>query len=125
MLGEELEIHPRLVVVALEVGLGGELEEIAIPDLALRQQVHVIALVGATEGPVEPGAVGDVGLDPDDRLDPDLPRRLDEVDHAVEDAVIGDCDGGLAIGCRRSDHVPDSGRAVEHRIFGVDVKVGE
>src|SRR3970040_2037407 len=34
--GEEIEVHPRLVVVALEEGLGGELEEVAIPGLALR-----------------------------------------------------------------------------------------
>ena len=53
MLGEELEVHPRLVVVALEKGPGGKLEEVAIPDLVLGQEVHVEAPIGVAHRPVE------------------------------------------------------------------------
>ena len=69
MLGEKLEVHPRLVVVALEKGPRGKLEQVAIPDLVLGQEVHVVAPIGAADRPVESRPFCQVCLDADDWLD--------------------------------------------------------
>ncbi len=53
VLRQQLGIHTRLVVVAVEVGAAGQLHQIAIPQLVLGQQRHVIADVLASRRPVE------------------------------------------------------------------------
>ena len=51
--------------------------------------------------------------------------RLVEVEDPVHVAVVGDADRRLAVGRGRGHDVVDPGRAVEHRVLGVHVEVGE
>ena len=54
-----------------------------------------------------------------------LARRSVEVEDAVHVPVVGDADRGLAVGDGLGDDVGDPGRAVEHRVLGVQVQVDE
>src|SRR5512132_79960 len=118
-----LEVPPvdaGLVVVALEVAGRGELDQVPIALVRLGQegQVRVAFLLPG-------GAVADVDLATDQRLDAGLLRVLEELDGPREAAVIRERDGrhlelGGAGGKRR-----DTAGPVEDRVLGVDVKVDE
>ena len=60
VLGEQLLVHPGAVIEALEVGLGDELEEVAVARLVLGEQGQVVVLLLATHPvcgrTVDPGA---------------------------------------------------------------------
>ena len=61
---EQLEVDARLVVVALEVAERGELDQVPVADLVLREQRQVrVALL------LRLAVVGDVDLAAEDRLD--------------------------------------------------------
>ena len=135
---EEVPVEAGLVVVALEEGPAGELDEVAVADVALGQQREVVVellaasgvaagVVHATPpaGPLEPAVVGHVGLGAQDRLDPVLLARLVERQDPVHVAVVGDADRRLAVGRGRRHDVVDTCGAVEHRVLGVHVEVGE
>ncbi len=53
------------------------------------------------------------------------PAGLVEVEDPVHVPVVGDPDRRLAVGHGGSDDLGDPGRAVEHRVLGVHVQVGE
>ena len=53
VLRQEVEVHSRLVVVALEERLRRELEQVPVADLSDGEEVHVKALVGAAKRPIE------------------------------------------------------------------------
>jgi hypothetical protein len=125
VLREELRVHAGLVVEALAVGTGGELHEIAVPDITLGEDRHVIPAVVAPGRPVEPATGRQVRLDADDRLDPDVAGRRREVDDPVHDSVVGDRHRGLPIVADRGDEVGHPRRTIEHRELGVDVEMGE
>ena len=59
--------------------------------------------------------VDEQGFDAQDRLDACSQRRLREVHHSVENAVVGNGHGRLAIGSSRIHHVIDARGTVEHR----------
>ena len=125
VLGQQLLIHTRLVVEALEVRLGAELQEVAVAGFVLREQRQVVVVVRAGVRLLVARIGRDVGLDANDRLDAAGARLLIEVDGAVERAVVGDGDGLLP---QRGDAVHDVGdaaEAVEQRELGVKVQVGE
>jgi len=123
--GEELLVHPGLVVVPVEEGPGGELHEVAVPGVGLGEEGHVVADVLGAGGPVEAAPGGDVRLRPDDRLHPGLLGGLRKVDDPVHDPVVGDGDGRLAVGGGGGGDVADPGGPVEHGELGVEVEVGE
>ncbi len=135
---EQLPVHPRLVVVALEEREARQLDQVAVAGLVLGEQREVVvelpATFGVAAGVVEattPGGalaavvVRHVGLGADDRLDALAPALLVELERAVHVAVIGDADGGLPVGDRLGDQLVEARRAVEHRELGVDVEVAE
>jgi hypothetical protein len=135
---EQLPVHPRLVVIPLEVGGRRELDEVAVAGGRLRKQGQVVVkLVTASvvaacvvhaatpDGPLEPRVRRHVGLGADDRRDPLLAALLVEVEDAVHVAVVGDGERRLTVGDGRGHDVPDSGSAVEHRVLGVGVQVGK
>ena len=135
---EQLPVEAGLVVVALEEGPAGELDEVAVAALGLGQQrevvVELLAALGVAAGVVDaapPGrplaavVVGHVGLGADDRLDPLLAALLVELEGAVHVAVIGHPDRRLAVGDGLGHQLVQPGGAVEHRELGVDVEVGE
>ena len=85
------------------------------------------AVVDATppRRPIESTLARHVGLEPDDRVDAALAALLVEVDGAVHVAVIGHADRRLPVGRGRPHDVADARRAVEHRVLGVQMQVGE
>ena len=134
---EQLAVHPRLEVVALDRGQRGQPEEVVHAVVVARQQRHV--RVGAAAGDVvtpavavlHPGLVGavrargDVGLEPDDRLDAVLVAGLPELVGAEDEAVVGRRDRRHPLLGRRRHQLVDPGRTVEHGVLGVVVEVDE
>ena len=70
VLGKHLEINTWPVVVPLELGQCGKLQEIAVSGLVLREEQQVIRL--ALLGPG--AAFGQIGLDADNRMQPGARR---------------------------------------------------
>ena len=58
-------------------------------------------------------------------LTPCRSALLEEVEHPVHVAVVGDPERRLPVGRRLGDEIVEARRAVEHRELGVDVEVGE
>src|SRR5205814_2153560 len=103
-------VDPGLVVVALEVGAGGELDEVLVARLVLGQcgevVVELLAALGVATGVVdatapggalEAGVVRHVQLGADDGGDAGRPAGRVEVEDAVHVAVVGDADRGLPV----------------------------
>ena len=88
--GEVLAVDARLVVVAVEVGVGDEAAQVPVAGPVLGQQDEVVGLGVGLALAVGHRASGDVGLDADDGLDLALLAGLVEGDRAVERAVVGD-----------------------------------
>ena len=95
MLGQQLGVHPWLVVEALQIRLGRQRHEIAVADIVLGQQHHVVAAVLVPGRPVEARPGRDVGLDADDRVDARPVGRPVEIDRPVQHAMVGNGNGGL------------------------------
>jgi hypothetical protein len=123
--GEEVEVHPGLVVIALEEGARRELHQVAIPGLVLGEQQQVVALVGGAGGAVKARSVGEVGLDADDGRQIVGLGGPDEVDHPVHDAVVGDAHPRLPVLGGDGDHIVDPRRTVQHGVLGVEMEVSE
>ena len=66
-----------------------------------------------------------VGLEAEDRLDPVLLAGLVVLDRAVHHAVVGQAERRLPIGGRTLGELVDLGGAVEQRVLGVDVEMGD
>ena len=135
---EQLPVHPRLVVVALHERQAGQLDEVAIALIGLGQQrevvVELLAALGVAAGVVDAAAprrtlaailVGHVRLGADDRLHALGAALLEELEHPVHVAVIGDAERRLAVGDGLGDEIVEARCAVQHRELGVDVEVGE
>ena len=90
VLGKVLTIDARLVVIAVEVGVGDDAAEVAVAGPVLGQQDEVKGLGIGLAFAVGHRASGDVGLDADDGLDLPLLAGLVEGDRTVQRAVIGD-----------------------------------
>ena len=123
--GEVLAIDARLVVVAVDVGVGDEPAQVPVADEVLGEEDQVEGLGVGLALLVGHRPAGDVRLDPDDRLDALRPRRLVEGDRAVQGAVVGDGHRIHAQLGRRVDQLRDPAEAVEQAEFGVDMEVRE
>ena len=93
MLRKHRLVSTRLVIETVDERIRRELHQIAPTDHVFRQKNQV----KPTMSHVGAGAVGsitrcDVGLDPEDRLDPGRSGGIVELDRGVEIAVIGDRD---------------------------------
>lgn len=53
MLSKQLGIDTGLVVITIEVGLGGELHQVLVADFILGEHGHVVALVLASGKSIE------------------------------------------------------------------------
>jgi hypothetical protein len=127
VLGQQLLVHPRLVVEALEIGLGDQLDEVAVAgDVADEDGQVVGALVTAVlRAPLGARARRDVELAADDRLHARLHRRLVELDRAEEVAVVGQRDGREVEVLGLLDELLELGGSVEEAVLRVDVQVDE
>ena len=88
-----LVIGTWLVVEPIEMCIGHDAAEVAIARATGREGDEVERLLVGLPLFVAHAAAGDVRLDADDRLNPKLLCRLDELDRAVEGAVVGEGDG--------------------------------
>ena len=123
--GEQLLVDARLVVVALEVGDGGELDQVGVAGVVTGEQDQMVGVaVGATLL-VAVGAGGHVDLAAQNWLDPGGDRRGVELDGAVEDAVIGDRHRRLAHRLCPGHQLGDARRTVQQRELAVDVEMDE
>ena len=87
---EQLHVDVRLAArESLQEARGAELHQVAEARVVGRQQGEVVALV-ANALADRLAVVDQVGLQPDDRLDPLLPAGLVEVDGAVHHPVVGE-----------------------------------
>ena len=76
-----------------------------------------LALAGAAVA----GLGGDVGLEPDDRIDAALLRFPVEIERAIEGAVVRHRDGFHPQFLRAIEELRDPGHSVEKRKFGMRV----
>ena len=121
--GEQLEVDVGLAApVALEVAGRAELDQVAKALVARREQREVVALVAHGLGAA---VVHEVGLEAEDRLDPVLAAGLVVLDRAVHHAVVGEPQRRLPVGGGALGQRVDPAGAVEHRVLGVDVEMGE
>ena len=120
-----LAVDARLVVVAVDVGVGDEAAEVLVAAVVLGQEDEVEGLAVGLALLVGHRPAGDVRLHPDDRLDALVLRGLVERDGAVEGPVVRDGHRIHALGRRRVDQLRDPAEAVEQAEFGVGVEVGE
>ena len=125
VLGEVLAVDPRLVVVAVEMGVGREPAQVLVAGPVLGEQDQVEGLAVGLALLVEHRPAGDVRLDPEDRLDARVLRRLVEGDGAVQRAVVGQGEGIHARVRRRVHELGDPAEAVEETELRVDVEVRE
>ena len=123
VLGQQLLVHARLVVEALQVGACRELDQVAVAGVILREQRQVEVVVGARVRLLEPRIGRDIRLDADDGLDVAGARFLVEVDGTVERPVVRHRDGLLAERLHPIHHVRDAAQAIEQAVLGVKVKV--
>ena len=123
--GQMLAIDARLVVVAVDVGVGDEPAQVPVAGEVLGEEDQVEGLGIGLALLVGHRPAGDVRLDADDRLDALVPGRLVEGDRAVEGAVVGDRHRVHAQLGRRVDQLGDPAEAVEKAELRVDVEVRE
>ncbi len=135
---QHLPVDPGLVVVALQVGGRGELDEVAVAGVRLGQQGEVVVELlptgvvparvvhaAASNRPLIARVGSHVGLCADDRRDAPLAALLVEVEDPVHVSVVCDGERWLPVGDGCGHDVPDPRGAVEHRVFGVGVQMSE
>ena len=125
MLRQQLLVDPRLVVVAVEVRGGRQRQEVAVADVVLGQEDHVVVVGVGLALLVGHAAGGDVGLDADDRLDPGLLGGGVERDDPVHGPVVGERQRWHPLLGDPLRHLPDAAQPVEQAELGVDVEVDE
>ena len=123
--GQALEVDARLVVVALEVSVGGQPAEVAVAGPVLGQQDEMEGLRVRPALALGHGAAGDVGLHADDRLDLARPAGLVESDRPVERAVVGQGERLEAEGGGLAGEVVDAPETVEEAELRMDMEMDE
>ena len=125
MARQQLHVDVRLPPrEALEEAGRGELDQVAEAGVAGGQQGQVVALVADLLGD-RAAIVDQVGLEPDDRLDPMLATGLVELDRAVHHPVVGEPEGRHSQLRRAGGHRVDLAGAVEQRVLAVGVQMGD
>jgi hypothetical protein len=115
---EQLPVEPGLVVVTLQEGEAGELDEVAVALVRLGQQRQVVVELpaafclapgvvhaAAAWRPLGPVVVGHVGLGAEDGLDALGLARPVQVEDPVHVAVVGDPQGRLPVRGGRRDQL--------------------
>src|SRR3989454_6366161 len=126
-LAEELLVHARPVVVALEVGRGHERHQVLVAGEVLGEEHEVerLAVAFGSRVAVETALPRDVRFDAHDRLDAGVPAKRVEVDRAVERAVIGERQSGHIERLRAGDEVGEPRQPVEQAVLAMGVQMDE
>jgi hypothetical protein len=125
VLGQQRLVDAGLVVVAVQVRLGGQRHQVLVADGVLGQQDHVVRVGVDLRFLVRVGAGRHVGLDAHDRLDARRSAGLVERDRPVHRAVVREAEGAHAQVGGSLRHRAEPAQAVEQAEFRVDVKVDE
>jgi hypothetical protein len=125
VLREEGLVDPRLVVEALRVPGGDELDEVVEALVGFSEQDQV---VGGFSGRAAPGpavARRDVHLASDDGLDPAFPRLVVKDDRREHVAVLGDSERRHLQFHRTVEQFLDPARAVQQRVLRMKMQMNE
>ncbi len=120
---EQVLIDARLVVEAVEVAGGNQLDEVAVAFLVFAQQHQVVVAVGFAAH--ADALLGDVDFAADHGVDAVFLGLVIELDGAEEVAVIGHGDGGHFLLGHHLHKLRDLAGSVEQRVVGVAVKMNE
>ncbi len=125
--GDGFEIGARLVVEALEVGVGDQFEQILVAGEVFGQdaEVKVAFAVLGFAGFFEARSRGHVELAADEGLEVGGLGGVEKLDGAEHVAMVGERDGGLAQLDGAFHQAVDFAGAVEQAVVGVDVEVDE
>ena len=125
VLGENFFVDARLVIVALEVGVGDEFDEVFVAGFVFGEENEMVVNVFAAGAAFlfETRTGGDVDFAADDGFDVFSAEGLVKIDGAVEDAVVGDGEGAeVQFGGAFGEFV-QAASGVEQRILGVKMKM--
>ena len=134
MFREGFFVDPRLVIHALKMTDAGQLHEVFVALVCCRKEGEMgVSLFLFRSDRDWLGFLvcqgnsrrGEIGLHPDDRLDPGCLRRLVELDRTEDVPVICHRDRRHLAALRFFHQLLDPDRPVESRIFGVQVEVNE
>ena len=125
VLGKEVVIDARLVVVAIQVRTGDQAAQVLVAGPIARQQDQVVRLLVRPPLAVRHRPPGDVGLHADDRLDARRLARLVEGDGPVQRAVIGHRQRFEAEILGLRDELSYPTKTVKEAELRVDVEVNE
>ena len=122
---DQFPVDPRFVVESLFERARREDQKVVEPRLVHRQQGQVAVRVFHRAGLVGAAPRGDVRLVAGDRLDPLRFALQVELERAVHVPVVGQRQGGHSELFGPFDQAVDLSRAVQKRIVGMDVQMGE
>ena len=126
VLGEEVLGDARLAVEAVERGLAGEADEVAVALFVFGEDEQVVVLgSGSANSRAVVVFFADVELAAEDGLEALLLHGVEEVDGAVDVAVVGHGGGGLADFFEVGGELVDIAGAVEEGVVGVEMEMGE
>src|ERR1700691_288594 len=124
MLGKVLLADPRLPVEAVQRRLGSDANEIAVALLVLRQNQQVVVVVALRFGAMVL-FLANVELAPKDRMDTLMLCGVEEMDRAIDIAVVCNRNSLLADVGNALHQLFDIAGAVEQGVVGVEMQVGK
>ena len=120
---QQVLVDARLVVEAVEVAGGDQLDQVAVAFLVFAEQDEVVVAVRVA--PVLMALLRDIDFAADDRVDSSRVGGVVELDRAEQVAVVGHGDGGHLLFCHRLHQAADFAGAVEQRVIGMAMQVDE
>ena len=123
--GQKFVVHARAIIVAAKLGVGCDLEHVAIAHHVFGEQEQVVVFliqlgVAAAHGATVDGLIG---FDADEGADALFFAGAVEFNGAMHDAMIGQSQGGLAEAFCFFDEVFDASKTIEEGVLGMDVEV--
>ena len=124
MLSQVILADAGVTVEAMQAGLTGEPDQVPITFFVFGQHQQVIVFVVGSIGAMVLG-LAHVEFAAEDGLDAFLLGSVEEMDRAVDVAMVGHRHGLLAEFRHAIDELVDVAGAVEERVFSVQMEVGE
>ena len=123
MSSKQIFVYPGLVIVTFQMSGGGEFDQILIADIIFCQEGEVVAFVVDVGFFLEPGPIGDINFNADDRLDVVFFAGGVKINDPIHGAVVGQCNRAHAVLFGELDHILDLGHAVQERVVGMSVEM--